>query len=89
MAHRDWLGLKEELPERLRLILTVLSFVAALGRLVRRELSAVSLASSDPHYRSGKRGVFRGGHGSSERGICQAASNKRSLRKGIPRGDIG
>ena len=26
-AHRDWLGLKEELPERLRLILTVFSFI--------------------------------------------------------------
>ena len=30
MAHRDWLGLKEELPERLRLILTVFSFVFPL-----------------------------------------------------------
>ena len=31
MAHRDWLGLKEELPERLRLILTVFSFVLPLA----------------------------------------------------------
>jgi NitT/TauT family transport system permease protein len=27
MPHRDWLGLKEELPDKLRFILTVLSFV--------------------------------------------------------------
>ncbi len=31
MAHRDWLGLKEELPERLRLILTVFSFIFPLA----------------------------------------------------------
>ena len=31
MAHRDWLGLKAELPERLRLILTALSFVVPLA----------------------------------------------------------
>jgi len=31
VAHRDWLGLKGELPERLRLALTVLSFVVPLG----------------------------------------------------------
>ena len=31
MAHRDWLGLKGELPERLRLALTILSFVVPLG----------------------------------------------------------
>lgn len=30
MAHRDWLGLKGELPERLRLALTILSFVVPL-----------------------------------------------------------
>ena len=30
MAHRDWLGLKDEVPERLRLALTILSFVVPL-----------------------------------------------------------
>lgn len=30
MAHRDWLGLKGDLPERLRLALTILSFVVPL-----------------------------------------------------------
>ena len=30
MAHRDWLGLKGELPEGLRLALTILSFVVPL-----------------------------------------------------------
>ena len=30
MACRDWLGLKEELPERLRLVLTILSFILPL-----------------------------------------------------------
>jgi NitT/TauT family transport system permease protein len=30
VAHRDWLGLKGELPERLRLALTILSFVVPL-----------------------------------------------------------
>ena len=30
MAHRDWLGLKGELPERLRLALTILSFLIPL-----------------------------------------------------------
>lgn len=30
MMHRDWLGLKAELPERQRLILTILSFVVPL-----------------------------------------------------------
>jgi NitT/TauT family transport system permease protein len=30
VAHRDWLGLKSELPEGLRLALTILSFVAPL-----------------------------------------------------------
>jgi NitT/TauT family transport system permease protein len=30
MAHRDWLGLKQELPHRRRLLLTVLSFVVPL-----------------------------------------------------------
>ena len=31
MAHRDWLGLKEELPERLRLVLAIFSFVLPLA----------------------------------------------------------
>jgi NitT/TauT family transport system permease protein len=30
VAHRDWLGLKAELPERLRLVLAILSFVVPL-----------------------------------------------------------
>ena len=28
MAHRDWLGLKMELPRKRRLLLTLLSFIA-------------------------------------------------------------
>ena len=31
MAHRDWMGLKEELPDRLRLVLTIFSFLLPLA----------------------------------------------------------
>ena len=53
MARRDWLGLKEELPERLRLVLTIFSFVLPLAPLVRSQLPAFLLASSDADYGSG------------------------------------
>jgi NitT/TauT family transport system permease protein len=70
--HRDWLGLKAELPERQRLILTILSFVVPLVLWCAvsyvpffwHPLTRITDPGSVEYF---------GGHGGAERRIYQAA----------------
>ena len=89
MAHRDWLGLKEELPERLRLILTIFSFLLPLAVWCAVSYLPFLWHPLDPRHGPGKRGIFRGRDGGAERGVRAVSLKSARRRRRCLRGDIG